>query len=834
MPPSQHPSYYHPQQATPSPSSLQSPYYPPPPPPSPPRQSQLSLSRHRVGHSSSDIVALQPNNGGNVLYHGAGRGRGSTRGRTLQHPDVTSTGNTYDVVFHLSQETAAFYLDVLERGGHGATTATARFSPITINMATYLSQNCILGCQRITELNYDVHSLFTPGLRPEIRQDFRMLFACLNDQLLSNTYRARQQFICVQEADRYRYSLFVFISEVWRPGCMSVSLLCDSSMHADGDVLDSGGISGRAPRGVLSTLLNLAQSAVMDLREDYRQRMTAARFRTTSSFLHVGHNSLLNFQPRSPGALTTHHKNNDIARVSLVEAKVKSIKDALEKQKLATSSSTAWSTASRVRKERNWGNSSSSVPGSGGSITLDYLPSNDEMVLALQRDTLAHYRALLLSAQDSQSRPYSALTFHVLQYMASSAYSLGGFKQIFELRNDVGVLFTPGTRPEIKKDFRVLFGWHMDELLNPSYRCRQQFTVESHADLYRRALFVYITELWKPHSVDESVLRSAYIHVRSDTLYNKSTGVLSMSLLKLQDVVLELRGHMEIVAFPARRGATGSSSAVQSAPIAGQAMYPSSQHPPPAVKKQKLYSDETSQGSACQVPMSGGGTHYLTPSADSSMVESAPPRSSYSNAAARPSTTITVDATSSRAYLENTLAFYENVERASSETQGVLQYVRAVLSAELAANANDSWTGESHDSVSTDNCSALLADLRRSRGACLFDTSSAAKYYVLLGWFQVPQTQQGVDAREHIFHSLSQPQGLTFDFKFSLYVYILELWEPKSMSLHTLQQAYCTRVGTACGEQKGVSDVLCELQEVILDLRADLASSAKMSWKISP
>ena len=834
-------------------------------------EKQQKLRKQEM-ESINNLVVLKHANGGSKIKNTSGgiqvTGRGGYGG-ALQHPLIMSSGNTYDVVFHLSQETAAFYQDVLERGGHGATTASTCFSQTTINMATYLSKNCILGCQRITELNYDVHSLFTPGLRPEIRQDFRMLFACLNDQLLSGSYRARQQFINMEEADRYRYSLFVFISELWRPGCMSVSLLCDSSVPGDGEYYESGS-SSKEPRGVLSTLLSLAQSSVSELRSDYRQQRAAhatassslafssspmtkstPEFSTSSSQSSV--DPLIDFDQLPTDAATTllnlksgrcESSTTSTAALVLprpivsrkeaaqaeVDARVRSVKAALERQKLAAASSAAWSAACRIRKEKQSSEEDPGVQiGSASSITLDYLPSNDEMVLALQRETLAHYRALLLSVQEARSEPFSAQTMHVLQYMASGTHSLGGFKQIFELRNDVGVLFTPGTRPEIKKDFRVLFGWHMEDLLNPSYRCRQQFTVESHADLYRRAIFVYITELWKPHSVDESVLRSAYIHVRSDTLCTKSTGVLSMSLLKLQDVVLELRGHLQIVAFSAdkrtgdKRGSvssyssssssysssTSTSSSASTIPKPSLATMGSSIMPliPPA-KKQKVVKTNSV---------------HSTPVQKKEIQNSiSQPPQSYSTQASTPSTQNNL---ARRNYLESTLAHYKEFEQGGevlNETLGVIQYIRKLLSAELSQLIGGSESGSCSSPIFE-----LLAETRRSGGGCLFDTDNSSKYDILFGWFRRETIQSRDSASaEQVFKSINQPQSLSGDFKFALYVNILELWEPKSMPLSTLQKAYCTRVGGASSEGQMLHDLLSDLQEVIMDLRVDFCSSA--------
>jgi hypothetical protein len=841
----------------------------------------------------------------------------SSSSSALDHPLIMSSADASDVVFHLSLQTARFYERITSRG-QGATapapgsSAPDTLSPAVLKMAVFLTSESFPGCQRITELNYDVNRLFTPGLRPEIRQDFRILFACLNENFLSTLYRARQQFISMEEADSLRYSLFVFISELWRPGCMNVSLLYQSSLlhsdflfggaHAEAGGGDShasssssscsGGAPGRgsggsvAPRGVLSSLLRSAHDAVLELRSDYRVLMAARSSRPSlrpslpPSLPSLSSSSLSSSTGSGGGGSggdTDPLEQSSEAATSLLHlnaagrdepppppsdpspdrdraqggggrlptsATVESVKAALQRQKALASAS--WPRTARSGGEEG---------GEGGAAQSEamdalYLPSNDDLVVALQQKTLAYYTSLSPQAQFSST--FSPLTARVLQYVASQEHSLAGFKQIFELRNDVSVLFTPGPRPEIKKDFRVLFGWHSTELLNPAYRCRQQFTFESHAALYRRAIFVYITELWKPQSVDEEVLRGAYIHVKRDTLCTKTTGVLSMSLLKLQEVVLELRGPLGISAPPGprrgdKRGLGADSTTAPAVEARGGAL-----KLPAAKKVKKSIATSLAAAAATRVmpsssvpaPSCAAACSRLHVQADEGFAVQAKQHEARDSGAtpylaARHIEASCGDGSSvqyKRKNIEETLTHYENFEMSNDlieETLSALQHVRAHLEKEKTAAAQGQGQGQEAADRGGGCCcccnlKGLLAEVRQSRGECLFSAAhrpEECQCLVLFGWFQQSraQAQPLGAALEQLFRSSAE---VSATFKFSLCMYVLELWEPGSVPLPALQKAYHGSLESSSGEKKALCDLLGELQMIVMDLRLDFCSSS--------
>jgi hypothetical protein len=135
-------------------------------------------------------------------------------------------------------------------------------SPETKYIVDYICDSCHEGCAVISESRLEIKNFFTSGKRPEIKKEAKRLFGWLTGkelQFLSE--RARQKFTHRGDADHYRYSLFLYIIELWRPFSSAADALRDAYIPP----------TRTAYSGIISTALTLAQTAVYELRPDLRE-----------------------------------------------------------------------------------------------------------------------------------------------------------------------------------------------------------------------------------------------------------------------------------------------------------------------------------------------------------------------------------------------------------------------------------------------------------------------------------------------------------------------------------------------------------------------------------
>ena len=111
-------------------------------------------------------------------------------------------------------------------------------------------------------------------------------------------------------------------------------------------------------------------------------------------------------------------------------------------------------------------------------------------------------------------------------------------------------VFTPGSRPEVKREYRVLFGWHGAEVLRPSYRYRQQFSSAKEADECLGAILTLLVELWRPRSMSREALervfgagggRGSSVSAGAGSVIRRSGGALSACYCILREVVWNVR-----------------------------------------------------------------------------------------------------------------------------------------------------------------------------------------------------------------------------------------------------------------------------------------------------
>lgn len=127
-----------------------------------------------------------------------------------------------------------------------------------------------------------------------------------------------------------------------------------------------------------------------------------------------------------------------------------------------------------------------------------------------------------------------------------------GQRYLVSLHGDMKkiLIFAPGSRPEVKQEYRVLFAWHRDEVLRPSYRYRQQFGTKEEAEKCQEAILTLLLEVWRPTSVPLDALRRACCSVRccdQSLLFRKSGKALASCFSILREVVMELRSDVRVL-----------------------------------------------------------------------------------------------------------------------------------------------------------------------------------------------------------------------------------------------------------------------------------------------
>ena len=135
-------------------------------------------------------------------------------------------------------------------------------SPQTLQIVDYIRHNCEEGCAIISDSELLIKNFFTTGKRPEIKKEAKKLFGWLTGKELEFLLdRARQKFTHKSDADHYRYSLFLYIVELWRPFSSTAEALRDAYIPA----------TRTAFTGIISSALKCAQQSVYELRQDLRE-----------------------------------------------------------------------------------------------------------------------------------------------------------------------------------------------------------------------------------------------------------------------------------------------------------------------------------------------------------------------------------------------------------------------------------------------------------------------------------------------------------------------------------------------------------------------------------
>jgi hypothetical protein len=137
-----------------------------------------------------------------------------------------------------------------------------RVSSQTSHIVDYIRQNCEEGCGIISDSELLIKNFFTLGKRPEIKKETKRLFGWLSGKELEFLLdRARQKFTHKSDADHYRYSLFLYIMELWRPNSSTAEALRNAYIPP----------TRTAFTGIISSALKTSQRAVYELRQDLRE-----------------------------------------------------------------------------------------------------------------------------------------------------------------------------------------------------------------------------------------------------------------------------------------------------------------------------------------------------------------------------------------------------------------------------------------------------------------------------------------------------------------------------------------------------------------------------------
>jgi hypothetical protein len=405
----------------------------------------------------------------------------------LASPQLTSLSK--GVFSTLAQENDAYYRSLGPQSNERVAFA--------IN---FVMEKGIEGAYKVYLSNFDLNNVFTGGCRPEIKQECKMLFGCLNKGMTQPSLRARQKFVTEEHSDQVQISLYLHVVEIWCPGLIRDETLTNA--HIDTSKLPNKGSCS------FSSLLSDAQFIVQTFRPNYR---TAVEKKLEEERL----------------AELMVHNDNFVA--------IKS-----------SPSTESFTTEPYVDCQSDHSPLTDENP-EKHAIKFDY-------TVPFHQFTLNHYAEIQQTTVN-----LSPVTLHVINYIRQNCVE--GCRIISDSELLIKNFFTAGKRPEIKKETKRLFGWLTGkeiELLHD--RARQKFTHKSDADHYRYSLFLYTIELWRPFSSTAEALRDAYIPPTRTAF----TGIISSALKCAQQTVYELRqdlrefgkpdaSHVKITKFQKKR-----------------------------------------------------------------------------------------------------------------------------------------------------------------------------------------------------------------------------------------------------------------------------------------
>jgi len=337
------------------------------------------------------------------------------------------------------------------------------------------------GAYKIFLSNFDVNQVFTGGCRPEIKQECKMLFGCLNKDMIQPSLRARQKFVTEEHSDQVQVSLFLHVIEMWCPGLVRDEILVNA--HIDTSHLPNKGSCS------FSSLLCDAQLIVQTFRPKYREGM------------------IKKIEEKRLADLLTQQQSQRALEVQLEEG--------------------GGGGGGAVIPEAAVNGKASIIESKLEAHAIDF-----DYKVPFHVYTLKHYDDIQTPTLDGASPE----TLHIVNYIRQNCEEGCGIISASELR--IKNFFTCGNRPEIKKEAKRLFGWLSGkELAFLLDRARQKFTHKSDADHYRYSLFLYILELWRPNSSTAEALHDAYI----PSTRSAFSGIISSALKSVQRAVYELR-----------------------------------------------------------------------------------------------------------------------------------------------------------------------------------------------------------------------------------------------------------------------------------------------------
>lgn len=169
------------------------------------------------------------------------------------HPDkaFSASSSTYKV---LAEENEAYYRSLGPQESEKVAFAV-----------DYVIENGLEGAHKLSISNFELSAVFTTGSRPEIKQDCKMLFGCLNKDLNQPSNRARQKFVSEEYSEQVQMSLFLHVIEIWCPGLVRDETLL--KCHIDPALLPHKGSCS------FSALLCDAQVVVQSFRPGYREQV---------------------------------------------------------------------------------------------------------------------------------------------------------------------------------------------------------------------------------------------------------------------------------------------------------------------------------------------------------------------------------------------------------------------------------------------------------------------------------------------------------------------------------------------------------------------------------